>query len=356
MITRGYLVGNIIDSWSNINEKANIRCDLNLTDLPIYLEDYFCEVLNISRELNLSNINSEKSNFPGIDLIDRSSEEAWQVTMKKGSEKINSTLENIKGGKFENFDIYVLIVGSKQSSYGAVDDELCEEVGFSVNEDIWDITDLSKKIVSLPLDRLKDLDDYVRSEEARIQIELEVPNSEGEYPTSFRDFAESIPKQKICGIDCLFEHLTEVESEYKKYEQSTKERLNKDLKSFVRRLKKLPRITRQFYVYLLENLETREPEGMYNTYEVNLEVIKRKTSRYSNLDGELSILESYGFIRVPSHNERARRYESLMLTIKNHGESSTFLTELLGFSEEKEIGIRKLIVNFDFSDLGKCED
>lgn len=353
MITRGYLIGNIIDSWSSIKEQADIRCKLNLTDLPQYLEDYFCTILNIIREIHLINKNVELSNFQGIDLISNTCHEAWQVTVQKNSSKINSTLEAVKNVGLKDYDIFILIIGSKQSSYLGLSKELCQSVSFDYNEHIWDINDLAKKVVSLPIDRLKQLYDYTKSEEARIKVELQIPTADGDFPTSFQDFVEDIPKPTICGVNRMLEVLSDWTSDYKEEEDSERGRLQDELSSFAHRLKRLPRITREFYAYLLSNLESSEPD-LHGRFEVNLDVVKRHASRYEDIDGEIAILSRYKFISVPNPEDRMNQYDSLMLTVFNHGKHSSFLSELIYFVRQEHIDLRRPIVHLDFSAFGDC--
>lgn len=46
MITRGHLIGEIVDHLSNIQLQVENRCTIGLTDLNKYLEDFFKEILN----------------------------------------------------------------------------------------------------------------------------------------------------------------------------------------------------------------------------------------------------------------------------------------------------------------------
>ena len=354
MITRGYLIGNIIDSWSSIKEQADIRCKLNLTDLPLYLEDYFCRILNIILEKDLENQNAKSSNFSGIDLISNTSNEAWQITVQKSSNKIKKTLKTVKTAGLNNYNICMLVIGTKTKPPNDAElKQLCQSVRFDVNNNIWDINDLAKQVVSLPFDRLKQLYDYTKSEEARIKVELQIPTADGDFPTSFQDFVENIPKPTICGVNRMLEVLSDLASDYKEQEDSERQRLEDELGSFAHRLKQLPRITREFYAYLLSNLESNEPDTRHR-FQVNLDVVKRHASRYEDIDGEFAILSRYKFVSVPNPEDRMDNYDSLMLTVFNHGEHGTFLSELIYFVHQENLNLRRPIVHLDFSAFGDC--
>ena len=355
MITRGHLIGNVIDSWAAVKGQAEMRCRLNLTDLPIYLEDYFCTILNIVRGTALVNRNTDEANAPGIDLADPAAEEYWQVTVQNTSAKINGTLEKASQESLPKGSVYVLIIGSKQSSYSAVDAGSAETLGFRVADHVWDLSDLAKATVSLPLDRLRDLYDYVRAEESRVHVEMEVPAADGTFPTSFEDFVDEIPQPRLCGIDRLYHYLRTEGGLEAEHEALDRTRIEADLSSLAARLRRLPRITREFYAYLIDNVEDTSPSVFGNRYVVNYDAVTRNARRYDDIDGEVSILSHYKFVWPPDPGDRREPYDPDMLTLLNHGEHDTFLTELVDFMTANEVSPRYPFVHLDFSPLGDCE-
>jgi len=183
---------------------------------------------------------------------------------------------------------------------------------------------------------------------------MQVPTAEGDFPTSFIDFVDGIPKPKTCGIDRLFEYLcSSVEAAYADDEPATRNRIESDLASLTARLRRLPRVTREFYAYLIGNIEDYTP-GTFGRFEVNLDTLQRNARRYSDIDGEISILSHYDFVRPP-HPEDINQYDSAMLTVYNHGEHDNFLTELIDFLQKKGVSFRHPLVHLDFSSLGDCE-
>lgn len=95
MIERGHFIGEIVDAWSDISGQVQMRGKLGLTDLSIFLEDFFKTTLSHILGLSLENLNGERSNFPGLDLGAKSNGWAFQVTSSKTSSKINKTLEKV---------------------------------------------------------------------------------------------------------------------------------------------------------------------------------------------------------------------------------------------------------------------
>ncbi|VVD97372.1 hypothetical protein PIN31115_01919 [Pandoraea iniqua] len=66
---------------------------LHLTDINLHLEDFVCEILNLTFNWTLQNTNKNSTNFPCIDLIDSSKDRkiGVQVTAEKGVKKIRKS-------------------------------------------------------------------------------------------------------------------------------------------------------------------------------------------------------------------------------------------------------------------------
>ena len=146
MITRGTIIGKIIDDLARLLSQIELRNKVGMLDLTKVSEDFFKELLNIVYDLNLSNLNNERVNEPGIDLGDLNSSIAYQVTSTKTSGKITNTLEKITDKHIEDYSlIKVLIIGTKQSKY-SIGLELLNKTKFSIDSDIIDINDLTRDI------------------------------------------------------------------------------------------------------------------------------------------------------------------------------------------------------------------
>ncbi|WP_445157797.1 SMEK domain-containing protein [Halomonas sp. E14] len=144
MITRGHLIGKIVDGLTSISQQVSTRCQLGLTDLNRYPEDLFKDYLNEALALSLVNLNDERSNEPGLDLGDEVPSVAFQVTSTKTAQKVNKTLKTTSKNQFD--EINVLVIGKKQTSY-QLGQSLIQSLAFT-EENIWDIGDLCKKTIS----------------------------------------------------------------------------------------------------------------------------------------------------------------------------------------------------------------
>ncbi|MGY2372936.1 SMEK domain-containing protein [Pseudomonas sp. SDO524_S393] len=345
MITRGHLIGEVIDGLTTISQQVSTRCQLGLTDLNNYLEDFFKEYLNTALGLSLVNLNDERSNEPGLDLGDTLASMAFQVTSTRTSAKINKTLEVV--AKLDNqFDkVVVLIVGKKQKTY-SLDAKRSKKLGFT-DKDIWDMDDLCRKTISLPLDRLQSLYELVRRDLARVRIELEIPDEDGNFATSISSYIESIPKPQFSDFKKYQRYQREVEEAF---EHSVKD-IAVHFKEFARRLAALPRITREVYAFLVERREMDEkliPEGLVYYSECvwfNRNKLLR-ICKFPDLQVELDLLDEHGFIDVW---EPVENNQSPFIRIFALGKVEGFIHELIGYIENQGVGYKKPIVSLDFS-------
>jgi hypothetical protein len=120
------------------------RTDFNKV-AEIVLIPLLSEIYGLS---HLRNMNTEKSNFPGIDLADDYARISYQVTATSSSEKIKDTLQ-----KFRDFELYkkydrlvIYILTEKQNSYPdkAFQEIIGGKFAFNCDKDILDFKDILK--------------------------------------------------------------------------------------------------------------------------------------------------------------------------------------------------------------------
>ena len=344
MITRGHLIGEIVDGLTSISQQVSTRCQLGLTDLNRYLEDFFKDYLNEILSLSLVNLNDERSNEPGLDLGDEVSSVAFQVTSTKTAQKVNKTLKTTSERKKQFDEINVLVIGKKQASY-QLDQSLAKSLGFT-EEKIWDVDDLCKKTISLPLDRLQALYELVRRNLARVRIELEIPDEDGNFSTSIDSYIEKIPTPKMSDFKKYHAYQKGCAEEFEYTAKEVKEHFRK----FSRELSQLPRITREFYAFLLERREkddkkTPRGSGLYESLWFNHNILKR-VCRFPDLDDELVLLGEHGFVDIEEPMEyNESPFVRIFVPIKVDG----FIYELVEYIEAKDIGFKTPIVSLDFS-------
>lgn len=343
MITRGYFIGQIIDELSAVSHQVKSRSGLQLYDLNRYLEDFFKDILNIVFDYKLINLNEERSNNPGLDLGDEAQGVAFQITSTKTSDKVNETLKKAAGQKERFPKIFVLILQNKQGSY-TLNSASALPFGFKAEEHIWDIDDLLKKVLSLPIERLQSLYELVSKEVARVKIELEVPDKNGKYQTNLDSYIEQIPRARFEGIASYYKfQKQQAKKESATYDVDAED-VEKDFKKFIKSLKKLPRISRQFYAFLLQRGEWQNT----NLF-INADYLDR-ICRFPDMKGELRLLgeDNLCWFQEPDNFDESATWQ--IGTVKN-AKCYEFTYEFMDYIKAKELSIEKVIVSLDFSDF-----
>jgi hypothetical protein len=327
MLTRGYIIGKIIDDLSQLQGQINMRCHVGLTDLNKFSEDFIKDVINIAYNMGLKNLNLDRSNEAGFDLGDERKKQAFQVTSVPDSAKITKTLKAITSEHLKKYDKFgVIVLGKKQSTYDAVDKDLRKKYQFDINRDIIDLDDINRQIVSLKFDDLYKLHELFEKQFQKVIIEMEVPNSKGKYPTSLSDRLEITPNT-ICRNAIAFS------KECKGYNL-------KEIQECFRKLAKLPRVTRECLKIIIE-IGEREDEGFkvdYREFDRKLHIPDRERKE------EVDILDKRQFVWKPDPPEDTdirTRFGILMF-------------EIICYAIEKNC-LEKLLVALDFTILDEEE-
>lgn len=344
MISRGYFIGEIVDELANISNQVETRCKLGLTDLNKFLEIFFRDYINIACGYNLTDANEDRSNEPGIDLIDEASSIAIQVTSQKASSKINDTLEQCIRNEITDKRIIVLVIGNKQNSY-TLNEEFVEQTAFNVEKNIWDTNTLSKLAIDLKIDSLQELHSLMKKNIAKISIELEIPDEQGNYKTTLFDKLEATAKPKIGDLKNILEY-----EKCQSGEDTTEEfrnDLEKSVIKLVKKLRKLPRVTREFFAIIFEKSELNTKPI---TPSLSIPYTKLKHIIYNhNINDEIELLDYYGLANVyfPESTEE----DVAEVSINNTYKSDYFIPLLWQFLKEKKLSPRNILVNIDFSEL-----
>ena len=133
---------------------------MNRTDLNRISEDVLIPLFSeIYGHPELKNLNVEDTNTPAIDLGDKETRTAYQITSTPGSQKVKQTLEKFVAHKlYEDYDYLVIyILTEKQSRYqGRGFDEIIQgKFCFDKKNDIRDYRDLLREISGFPLDKVR---------------------------------------------------------------------------------------------------------------------------------------------------------------------------------------------------------
>ncbi len=335
MILSGRYLGEIIDAFGTIAERAELRAKIGFTDLHRVLEDFFMNILNELDNLSLTNTNREAANSAGIDLYDANSKIGIQITTVSSSDKINNTLrvvhEQNNTLKSSNVEaLYVLIIGKKQGSY-KLDSTLCEALDFNEKDNIWDIVTLSRKLIGIKPDVLESIYKFVMRELTRVRIELELPDSNGEFPTDLGQYMEVSPSNELGECKKLKEFCTA-----NGWDNGFEEAIS-ELRLYFQKLSSLPRITRQVLGEIIDNREPNQSK-IYVIWEKF-----RRICTYPELDTEFNILVYDNYLTRNIHEEER------IITVHVKGDGDRILGYLEPFLQRESKTFNKLFSTFDFS-------
>lgn len=347
MTARGAFIGPIIDDLDTISSRVRARSKLGLTDLNRVLEDFFKELLNLVLKANLTNLNETRRNEPGLDLGDATSptKRAFQITSQATSQKVDKTLAAISDENVALYDeIYVLIIGERQSSY-SLDLVQQKRVGFKTRN-IIGMTELASKIIGSEIDTIRAVYEKLRAELQRITIELEVA-IDGKFDTSLAGVVEDRPAVQRSDASLLFAD-DEISGLF-----DSREEAQEALDGFVNRLELLPRMTRQFLGWLFDNTDLAlglDKPGIYSTgLSANADLVARKHRDQRVLQEDIRLLRSWGFVDYDDDGDGT----SPRISIRFPGTGRTNLPEALPyFLVHRKLSAETLFSTMNFTVFG----
>lgn len=205
------------------------------------------------------------------------------------------------------------------------------------------MNDVLKDVLALSIEPLQELFDLVVKEAARVKIELDIPDRNGKFNTNIDKFIEAIPKERFEGTATYLKYIQSVSKNRIKL-GLTEEDVEADFEVFIKRLKKLPRITRQVYSFLLDRGEWNSTQRYMNT-----DVFDRICS-FPDKHGEIRMLSEYGFLIHRPIEEYGDQPIFQIETVKD-AFSPNFTFDLLRFMKKKSLSSDKVVVSLDFSDF-----
>ncbi len=344
MISRGLYIGEIVDEFASIAAQVKVRNKLGLTDLSVFCENYFRDVLNCLLGANFENLNKDIPNAPALDLGDRNKKLAVQISSAANASKVNSTLSGLTPDiKSIYTEFFVLSIGGKQSTY-ALDEKLTGPVNFTV-ANIWDMDTLAHKVIDLEIDRLADLHRLVRRNSAKVRVELEIPDENGDYPSN--GYGQWEPRiEPAIGNGAAFVEFTAAEGGVKVQEVDHAE-IECGLKVLGAELARLPRVSREFLVSLIERRESKYSAHFDDSWIHLLYDKVKREFRGPDLRDELAILEHAGFVEIRGIDARYDASPEIGVCLSRQSEALAI--GLLGFVKVKGLNLRNVIGAGDLS-------
>lgn len=159
--------------YNYISEKIGILAQrirtngkLNLLDLNVHSEVFFCGVLNNLYGYTLKTANNQTANAEAIDLIDENSKIVVQVTSNKNKKKVEQTLgkDTIKDYAKKLYSLKFLFIAEDAKNLRIQTFNNIHKITFTPQHDILDTITILRDVYSCNIDILVSLHDFVKKE------------------------------------------------------------------------------------------------------------------------------------------------------------------------------------------------
>lgn len=347
MAARGHYLGAIIDDLDTISSRVRARCQFGYTDLNRVLEDFFKELLNLVDNANLKNLNAERRNAPGLDLGDATSpvKRAYQVTSQASARKVNDTLAKIDDTALETYDeFYVLVLGERQGSY-SLKKALVRKTGFE-ERNVIGMTELAARVMACDLATIRAVHEKLREELRRVTIELE--HRPGETQSSaLAGMVEETPDIQRSDMSLLADH-PDVEGLFESHDEA-----RAALDAFISRLARLPRMTREYFGWMIDNSDYmygHAKRGAFgHSLSINADLVERKHHDRHAMMADLRLLRAWDFADYEDEQDGTSPRFDLYFP----GTDDTNFREAFSyFMKAEELSARTLFQTMNFTAFG----
>jgi hypothetical protein len=288
----------------------------------------------------LNNLNDVRLNEPGIDLGDKQNGIAFQITTNKTSAKVKETLEKITDEHKKDYNKFkIFILGTKQSSY-TIPEDLKNAVNFDESEDILDFQDIESKILSLSIEKIKQVYEFLEENLIRVYGDLGVDETPDGESTSILPSLENNPVYTFSNIELLYSYLESDSGS--SLTEDIKEDFNNAFNEFVNVLISLPKITREFFYALVYKAGDVDFHG---NFELDDEMMRRflhiNDHRYNQ---ELRILDGKKLIM---YEEQDKYHHTI--TICGSAAKNFVLYYIKVAAIKEGIDLKEILVDLKFS-------
>ncbi len=154
----------IIKSLAWLSIQVSVSNRLNLTDINVHSENFYRDLLNLTFDYKLVNINIIDQNAAAIDLGDEGNKFAIQVTSTSALAKTRKTVTKfIKKGLHKKYDRLVIlnITSKTEHTVPTVGDNAYR---LNTKDDIWDTGDLAVRINNLELSKIQEVSNFLNKQ------------------------------------------------------------------------------------------------------------------------------------------------------------------------------------------------
>lgn len=161
-LRRTQLLHDIKDILSIVIIRLRLGNSQMSMDTNAVAEKFYCGLLNIILDLNLTSLNRLRMDYSAIDLADTEARVCVQITSTSSRKKIDHTLERFFASDLDHqFDrLIVLILGDRMQYRNGF--HISRGFDFNPDRDIWDTSKLMSQIEALNDDRLAQVHHYLQ--------------------------------------------------------------------------------------------------------------------------------------------------------------------------------------------------
>ena len=155
----------IEERLTTLSVRVRRNSSLNLQNLNIHCENFYAQLFNLIFGYNFRNLNEENQNIESVDLIDETNHILAQVSATVTKRKIEKTLKKESLKQYSNYSFIFIFISDKDAkSLRKQTFTAPSGISFTPEQDIYDVSELLRKILTLDIDKMKDLNDFVRKE------------------------------------------------------------------------------------------------------------------------------------------------------------------------------------------------
>ena len=171
--------------YSIIEERLNLlslrarrNSSLNLQNLNIHCENFYAQLFNLVFGYQFKNLNAETQNVESIDLIDETNKIIAQVSATTTKRKIENTLKKDSLKNYKDYSFVFIFISDKDAkNLRKQSFSNPSNILFNPERDIYDVTEILRKILSLDIDKMKEVYDFV-CKELKPDIDLKKVDSD----------------------------------------------------------------------------------------------------------------------------------------------------------------------------------
>ncbi|MEB8677062.1 SMEK domain-containing protein [Bacillus cereus] len=312
---------------------------LGLQDINKMCEPFFCELFNILWNKEYQRLESEKKNYPAIDLGDKINKSSVQITTIGTKKKLQDTIKKFESNKlYMHYEELIHFVVGEKDFQPKGEDEVKfqrDNCGTYIAHRTIDEYEYSIQIIDL-MDLIEFIDQLVGEKFSNIHDYIE--NNISEPVGMLKNKAYSIELNELKSFTA------KSFMEYCDVETLTKQQIFfKDVQDLANKINKMDKNSRIFLYRILLNHSENSPDSDYITVSPN--VIQRLLGMDEyQFNSEIEVLKNFNLF-----DEDEAEDEGKLRICFHDSDSIELIGTIYKYCSINEISLKDLILNSDFS-------